>query len=380
MQIQSKLPSIGTNIFSVMSALAVKHNAVNLGQGFPDFPMSGELIGLVEKAMHDGMNQYTPMAGSPELRSALAVKVYHLYNTRVDPETMITVTPGATYAIFTAFTTVLRPGDEVVVFQPCYDSYVPNILTNGAVPVPVNLSFPDYSINWDEVRKKLTPRTRMIVLNSPHNPTGATLTEEDMQQLRDIVKGTDMLILSDEVYEHLVFDGAAHQSMLKYPDLLERAFVCFSFGKVFHCTGWKLGYCISSPSLMAEFRKVHQFNAFSTFSPAQPAIARYLGNPETYTKLAGFMQQKRDMFAGLMEQTRFRALACRGSYFRCYSYEAISDEPDLQFAERITKEVGVAAIPLSAFYLDGTDNRVVRFCFAKSEEMLLTAAERLKRL
>lgn len=363
-----------------MSALATKHNAVNLGQGFPDFPMSEELIQLVDKAMRDGMNQYTPMAGAWELRSAIAVKAFNLYNASVDPETMITITPGATYAIYTAFTTVLRPGDEVIVFQPCYDSYVPNILINGGVPVPVNLSFPGYRINWEEVRSKISSRTRMIVLNSPHNPTGTTLSSHDIEQLREIVKGTDIIILSDEVYEHLVFDGEPHQSILRYPDLLERAFVCFSFGKVFHCTGWKIGYCIASPELMAEFKKVHQFNAFSTHSPSQTALASFLGNPDSYNSLPTFMQRKRDLFSELMEQTRFRELKNEGSYFRCYAYDAISDESDLEFAKRVTQEVGVAAIPLSAFYLDGTDNRVVRFCFAKKDETLYQAAERLRRL
>ncbi|HRO69601.1 MAG TPA: methionine aminotransferase, partial [Chitinophagaceae bacterium] len=368
--INSKLPNVGTTIFTVMSALAAEHQAVNLGQGYPDFPMNDELVNLVNEAMKSGYNQYTPMQGYTPLRETLSSKVKSLYNTDVDPGSQITITPGATYAIYTALTTVLQPGDEVIIFQPGYDSYIPNVEINGAVPVLVDLEFPEYKINWEEVRRKITPKTRMIMLNSPHNPTGAVLSENDIAELRSVVKGTRILILSDEVYEHLVFDSISHQSILRYPDLLERSFVCFSFGKVYHCTGWKLGYCISSPQMMNEFRKVHQYNCFSSHSPSQVALTRFLQNEETYLSLASFMQQKRDHFIGLMQNTRFTLLNSSGSYFICARYDRISDEKDSELAIRMTRELGVATIPVSAFYKNGTDNKVIRFCFSKKKETL----------
>jgi len=360
-----------------MSSLAAELGAVNLGQGFPDFPMSERLTGLVDQAMRDGYNQYAHMNGYQPLLKVLAEKIEGLYGTRVNPDTQITITPGGTYAIYTALTTVLRPGDEVIVFEPAYDSYIPNIEINGAIPVRIDLQFPDYRVNWDEVRKKITPKTRMVLLNTPHNPTGAILRPADMEQLREIVKDTRILIHSDEVYEHLIFDGIPHNSILRYPDLLERSFVSFSFGKVYHCTGWKLGYSVSSPELMKEFRKVHQFNCFSCHTPSQVALAAYLKDKETYLSLGAFLQEKRDYFAELMAGTKFTPLPSYGSYFQLYRYDRISDEPDKDFAIRITKEYGVAAIPVSAFYQEGKDDRVVRFCFAKKEETLEKAAERL---
>lgn len=375
--IQSKLPNVGTTIFTVMSSLAVQHNAVNLGQGFPDFDMSPDLTRLVYDAMNNRMNQYTHMNGYPLLRQRLAEKVQKLYDTAIDPETAITVTPGATYAIYTALTSVLHPGDEVIMFEPAYDSYIPNIEINGAVPVLIPLSYPEYSIPWDEVRRKVTPRTKVIMINSPHNPTGAVISKDDIEKLSSIVEGTGIIILSDEVYEHLIFDGLTHESILSYPHLLHRSFVVFSFGKTYHCTGWKLGYCISSPHLMKEFRKVHQFNAFTTFTPTQVALAEYLQNEDAYLSLGRFMQQKRDYFKGLMEQTPFKALPSYGSYFQCYSYKGITDEPDLDFAIRLTKEFGITPIPVSAFYKDGKDDKVLRFCFAKKEETLRNAVEQL---
>lgn len=374
---KSKLPQVGTTIFTVMSSLAAELGAVNLGQGFPDYPMSAGLIALVDKAMRDGYNQYAHMNGLRLLREVLAEKIAGLYGTAVDPETQITVTPGGTYAIYTALTTVLSPGDEVIVFEPAYDSYIPNIVINGAIPVRIELRFPDYHIDWDEVQRRITPRTRMILLNTPHNPTGAILRQDDMRRLQDIVRNTDILIHSDEVYEHLVFDDIPHCSILRYPDLLERSFVSFSFGKVYHCTGWKLGYSVSSPTLMQEFRKVHQFNCFSCHTPTQVALAEYMRDKETYLGLSGFLQHKRDHFARLMEPTRFTPLPSYGSFFQLYRYDRISDEPDKDFVLRITKEYGVAAIPVSVFYQDGNDNRVIRFCFAKKEETLERAAERL---
>ncbi len=379
-EITSKLPRVGTTIFTVMSALASQHNAINLGQGYPDFQMNEELMALVSEAMQNGFNQYVPMQGYLPLRESIAEKVQSLYNMPVDPGSQITITPGGTYAIYTSLTAVLQPGDEVIIFEPAYDSYIPNVEINGAIPVLISLDFPDYRINWEEVKRKISPKTRVIMLNSPHNPTGSVLTENDVSQLRSIVKDTRILIVSDEVYEHLIFDNMPHLSMLRYPDLMERSFVCFSFGKVYNCTGWKLGYCISSASLMSEFRKVHQFNCFSCHSPSQVALSTFLKRKESYLSISGFMQEKRDLFQKLMQQTKFSPLPSHGSYFQCYTYEKISDEPDHELSKRITKEYGVASIPVSVFYDDGTDNKVVRFCFAKKNETLETAVERLAKL
>lgn len=377
MKIQSKLPNVGTTIFTVMSSLAAQHNAVNLGQGFPDFQMSDELTDLVNSAMKNGMNQYTHMNGFPLLRQRLAEKVQKLYSTTVDPETDITITPGATYAIYTALTTVLQPGDEVIMFEPAYDSYISNIEINGAVPVLIPLSYPDYSIPWDEVRRKITPRTRMIMINSPHNPTGSVISKLDIEQLSSIVEGTNIFILSDEVYEHLIFDDLPHESLLRYPHLLQRTFVVFSFGKTYHCTGWKLGYCISAPANMKEFRKVHQYNAFTSFTPTQVALAEYLQNEDAYLSLGSAMQKKRDYFQELMEATPFKALPSHGSYFQCYSYKGITGESDYDFAVRLTKDFGITPIPVSAFYKEGKDDKVLRFCFAKKEETLRQAVQKL---
>lgn len=377
MLIQSKLPNVGTTIFTVMSALATEYNAVNLGQGFPDYEMSEELISLVSDAMKKGFNQYVPMQGYMPLREALSEKIQFLYTTNVNPDTQITVTPGGTYAIYTALTTVLQPGDEVIIFEPGYDSYIPNVEVNGAVPVLIDLQFPGYKIDWNKVRQKISPRTKMIMLNSPHNPTGSVLSADDMNELRSIVKDKNIFICSDEVYEHLIFDGIQHQSILRYPDLLEKSFVCFSFGKVFHCTGWKLGYCVSSSELTKEFRKVHQFNCFSCNSPMQVALAKFLSDKNSYLPLSAFMQRKRDHFINLMRSTKFKLMNSSGSYFICGTYDNISDEGDKDFSIRITKEYGVTTIPVSVFYRAGTDNKVVRFCFSKKEETLEAAVERL---
>lgn len=380
LQLQSKLPSVGTTIFTVMSGLASKHKAINLGQGYPDYTMSEELMSLVNQVMQKGFNQYVPMQGYMPLRESLAEKAEYLYNTKINPDTQITITPGGTYAIYTAVTAVLQPGDEVITFQPGYDSYIPNIEINGAIPVLIDMKFPEYKIDWEAVKKKISPKTRMIMLNSPHNPTGAVLMEEDMMQLREIVKDSKIIIVSDEVYEHLIFDDIPHQSILRYPDLMERSFVCFSFGKTYNCTGWKLGYCISSPELMSEFRKVHQFNCFCCHTPSQVALAEFLKNKEAYLSLSFFMQKKRDYFLELMKSTKFSMLESHGSYFICAKYDKISEEGDMEFATRITKEYGVATIPVSAFYKAGTDNKVIRFCFSKKEETLEAAVERLIKL
>ncbi|MFM2117283.1 MAG: hypothetical protein RL316_473 [Bacteroidota bacterium] len=377
MQITSKLPAVGTTIFATMSALAAEHKAVNLGQGFPDFPMNEDLIELVAKAMRDQYNQYAPMPGWMPLREAIAEKVHYLYGTRVNPDSEITITPGGTYAIYSAFTSFLQPGDEVILFEPAYDSYIPNIEVNGAKAVRIPLVYPDYHIDWNAVRAAITPRTRAILINSPHNPTGAVITATDIEELRKTVEGTSILILSDEVYEHLIFDGISHQSVLRYPDLFARSFVCFSFGKVYNCTGWKLGYCIAPAMLMKEFRKIHQFNAFSCFTPTQVALASFLQNRDAYLTLSGLMQQKRDFFIDQMKATRFTLLSSYGSYFICAKYDQISEEGAMDFAVRLTKEAGVTTIPVSAFYADGKDDKVLRFCFSKKKETIEQAVKRL---
>ena len=363
-----------------MSALAKKHEAVNLGQGFPDFPMNEELLSLVYKSMTDGHNQYVHMCGLPALREGLTEKVHSLYHASINPETDITITPGGTYAIYTALTTILQPGDEVIIFEPAYDSYVPNIEINGGVVVAIPLNFPDYKINWQLVKENVNAKTKAIILNSPHNPTGSVLEESDIESLRGIVKDTAIFIISDEVYEHLIFDEKKHLSMLRYPDLFERSFVCFSFGKVYHCTGWKLGYCIAPATLMKEFRKVHQFNCFTCNSPMQYALAVFLKQKNQYLQLGNFMQQKRDYFKTIMQQTKFIPLPSHGSYFQLYGYENISDESENDFAVRLTREAGVATIPVSAFYKNAVNNKVLRFCFAKKETTLDEAVNRLLKM
>ena len=380
MHIQSKLPDVGTNIFTVMSGLATEYNAVNLGQGFPDFPISEELTALVNQAMKNDYNQYSPMPGWMPLRESIAEKVGFLYKTIINPSTEITITPGGTYAIYSALTTILQPEDEVIVFEPAYDSYIPNIETNGAKAIRVNLVYPDYHIDWEEVKKVITHKTKAIIINSPHNPTGSVISETDIQQLRQIVEGSNIFIISDEVYEHLIFDNIPHQSILRYPDLLQRSFVCFSFGKVYNCTGWKLGYCIAPPDLTKEFRKIHQFNCFSCHTPSQVALADFLKNKNAYLSLSAFMQEKRDYFKTLMQQTRFDLNESFGSYFICGSYKRISDEADKDLAIRLTKEAGVATIPVSAFYQNGKDDKVLRFCFSKKKETLEAAVEKLSKV
>jgi methionine aminotransferase len=330
--------------------------------------------------MNDDFNQYSPMAGNALLRERIAEKVAFLYHTDLDPNTQITITPGGTVAIFSALTTILKPGDEVIVFEPAYDCYIPAIELNGAKPVLISLDYPDYSIPWDLVREKINARTRMIIINTPHNPTGAVLSEHDISELRSIVTDSNIIILSDEVYEHLIFDGIEHQSMLRYPDLLERSFVCFSFGKTYHCTGWKLGYCISSPELMKEFRKVYQFNAFCCDTPKQVGIAEFIQDKNAFLSLSGYIQKKRDHFRELMKATPFKCIPSHGSYFECYSYADFSDEKDMDLAIRLTKDYGITAIPVSAFYKNGEDNKVLRFCFAKKETTLERAVEKLSLL
>jgi len=379
-KIDSKLPHTGTTIFTVMSALAIEHKAVNLGQGFPDYQMNEKLIAKVNEAMRSGYNQYAPMPGWLPLREAIAEKIEFLYTTKVDPASEITITPGGTYAIYSALTAILQPGDEVIIFEPAYDSYIPNIEINGANATPINLVYPDYHIDWNAVGAAINDKTKAIIINSPHNPTGAVLKEEDLQQLDKIVSGKNIFIVSDEVYEHLIFDGAPHQSVLKYPGLFQKSFVCFSFGKVYNCTGWKLGYCVAPVELSKEFRKVHQFNCFTCNTPMQVALAEFLKDREAYLSLPGFMQEKRDHFTQLMKTTKFDMLKSGGSYFICAKYDRISDEPDKDFAIRLTKEAGVATIPVSSFYHNSKDDKVLRFCFSKKNETLEAAVERLSKL
>ncbi len=376
----SKLPDTGTTIFTVMSQLAVEYNAINLGQGFPDFTMSEELIALVNKAMLDGNNQYVHTNGLLSLREKLAHKIQQLYATSINADQQITITPGGTYAIYTALTSILNKDDEVIVFEPAYDSYIPNILINGAKPVLIQLQFPSFTIPWDEVKNKITDKTKAIIINSPHNPTGAVLNTKDIEQLKQIVADKNIFIISDEVYEHLIFDDIPHQSILRYPELLEKSFVCFSFGKTYNCTGWKIGYCIASQLLMKEFRKVHQFNCFSCNSFVQVALAEFLNNEAAYLSLGKFIQRKRDFLQGLMQATKFKAIPSYGSYFQCYSFRDFSDENDMELAIRLTKDYGVTTVPLSSFYQSKKDDKVLRFCFAKREETLKEAAERLSRL
>ena len=378
--IHSKLPNVGTTIFTTMSTLATEHNAINLGQGFPDFPMNQELAMRVQQAIQNNYNQYSPMAGWLPLREAIAEKAAYLYGANINPDTEITITPGGTYAIYSALTTILQPGDEVIVFEPAYDCYIPTVEINGAKAVTINLVYPDYHINWNLVQAAITERTKAIIINSPHNPTGSVIGEEDINQLRKIVSGTNIFIISDEVYEHLIFDNILHQSILRYPDLLERSFVCFSFGKTYSCTGWKLGYCIAPPALTREFRKVHQFNCFSCHTPTQAGLAGFLQDKEAYLSLSAFIQEKRDYFKELMAQTKFTLQESYGSYFICGTYERISNEGDKQFAIRLTKEAGVATIPVSAFYQLGKDDNVLRFCFSKNKETLNAAVEKLMRV
>ena len=378
--IKSKLPNAGTTIFTVMSSLATEYSAINLGQGFPDFDMNPDLINLVSSAMQAGHNQYVHMNGLPALRESIAAKVLRLYNNQINPADEITVTPGATYALYTALTAILEKGDEVILFEPAYDCYVPAIELNGGIPITVPLTANDYRIDWELTKAKITGKTKAIIINSPHNPTGAVLNETDILALKNLVQGTGIFIISDEVYEHIIFDNKKHLSILNYPELYERSFVCFSFGKVYHCTGWKTGYCIAPPALMKEFRKVHQFNAFTVFGPVQYALAEFLKKENEYLSLGKFLQQKRDYFKELMKQTRFEPLPSHGSYFQLYSYKNISDEKEYDMALRLIKECSVATIPVSSFYKTPEENNVLRFCFAKKEETLTAAAEKLKRL
>lgn len=378
----SRLPQVGTTIFTVMSALAAEKGAVNLGQGFPDFDCDPALVDAVTEAMKSGANQYPPMSGVPALREAIAAKIDRLYGYRYDPASEITVTAGATQALLTAILCCVHPGDEVIVIEPVYDSYGPAIELAGGrlVPVQMEIGPNGYFVPWDKLAAAVTPKTRLIMVNSPHNPTGSILRPSDIEALARIVRGTGILLLSDEVYEHMVYDGARHESLCRHPELAARAFVVSSFGKTYHVTGWKVGYVAAPAALSAEFRKVHQFNVFTVNTPVQHGLARYMQDPAPYLDLPAFYQRKRDLFRAGLQNSRFKLLPSEGTYFQCVDYSAISDQPEAEFAKWLTTEVGVAAIPVSAFYSRPRESGVVRFCFAKKEETLQAALQRLARL
>jgi len=378
--IHSKLPSTGVTIFSTMSRLAEDHGAINLGQGFPDFHCSAELVDAVARHMREGHNQYAPMMGGYPLREALARKIELLYGRRYDPAAEICVTSGATEGLFSTLTALVRSGDEVLLFQPAYDSYAPAVHLSGGTPVYVTLRRPDYRIDWDEVRSALSSRTRVILLNSPHNPTGMVLDRDDIRELTRTLQHTDAIVVSDEVYEHIVFDGARHESMARYPDIAERAVVISSFGKTYHTTGWKIGYCVAPQALAAEVARVHQWVTYAVNTPIQHAYAERVNRDPMCADVTSFYQAKRDRFLSLIKDSRFRPLACRGTFFQVVDYSAITDERDQDFAVRLTKEHGVAAIPISPFLSGGEPGPVLRFCFAKRDETLEAAAERLRRV
>ena len=379
-KLRSKLPNVGTTIFTTMSALATEKNAVNLGQGFPDFNCDPALVDAVSEAMKNGQNQYPPMVGIPSLRLAIAEKIKKLHGHSYDPATEITITAGATQGLLTAIMCAVHTGDEVIVIEPAYDSYVPAIELAGGKPVFVQMTLGanGYAVPWDKVAAAISPRTRLIMINSPHNPTGSVLSAADIAALADIVRDTDILILSDEVYEHMVYDGLTHESISRHAELAARAFIVSSFGKTYHVTGWKIGFVAAPAALSAEFRKVHQFNVFTVNTPVQYGIAQYMQNPAPYLELSAFYQRKRDLFRTGLQDSRFKLLPSDGTYFQCVDYSAISSASEVEFATWLTSEIGVAAIPVSAFYSTPRQSGIVRFCFAKQDETLHNALQRLK--
>ncbi len=378
MKIQSRLPDIGTSIFTIMSKMATDYGAINLSQGFPDFSIDRKIIDLVNKYMLEDYNQYAPMQGMPVFRKVIADVIKESFDNALDPETEITVTSGATEGIYAVISAFITPGDEVIVFDPSYDSYNPVIRLNGGIPIHINLRYPEFSVDWNEVRDRVTNRTRMIVVNTPHNPSGSVLTERDLRELESIALKYNILVLSDEVYERLIFDGITHQSVLRYPGLASQSLAVFSFGKTFHATGWKCGYVAGPAHLMQEVRKTHQFIVFSVNTPVQLALAEYMQDPRHYQTLGSFYQKKRDFFLQHMKGSSFEPLACSGSYFQVLSYKNISQKPELEMAEELTKKFKVAAIPVSVFYQDKSDHRILRFCFAKKEETLEKACSVLR--
>ncbi len=376
----TKLPDTSTSIFATMSQLAKVHNAINLSQGFPNFPVSKEMIELVSKAMRQGYNQYSPMQGIFELREAIAEKVSYLYGANYNPDSEITITAGATEAIYGIISAFVNKGDEVIIFAPAYDSYAPTIQINGGKTVEIEMHAPHFKVDWQKVKVAISNNTKMIIINTPHNPTGTVLSEKDMQTLESLVKDTNIIILSDEVYEHIIFDDYKHQSVALYKGLVERSFIVASFGKTLHATGWKTGYCMAPKELMYEFRKIHQFIVFSTNHPVQKAISTYIKNPENYLSLPNFFQEKRDLFLNAIKDSNFSIIPSKGTYFQLLGYENISEENDLEFAIRLTKEWKIASIPISVFYLNKTDKKVLRFCFSKNEQTLVKAAEIINRI
>lgn len=376
----SRLPNVGTTIFTVMSALAAEKQAVNLGQGFPDFSCDPQIVDAVARAMRDGHNQYPPMAGVPALRQAIATKIGQLYGQSYDWNTEITVTAGATQALLTTILATVHPGDEVIVFEPTYDSYVPSIELAGGKPVFITLEAPEFRIPFDKLAAAITPRTRLILFNTPHNPSGTVWHASDLEKLAEIVHGTDILLISDEVYEHMVYDGKPHESVARHPELARRSFIVSSFGKTYHVTGWKVGFVAAPAALSAEFRKVHQFNVFTVNTPMQVGLAEYMQDPKPYLELSGFYQKKRDLFREGLAGSRFKLLPCEGTYFQCVDYSAISSQSEADFALWLTGEIGVAAIPVSAFYHEPHESGVVRFCFAKKDDTLREALSRLAKL
>jgi methionine aminotransferase len=380
MNISSKIPNVKTTIFTVMGTLAHKHNAINLSQGFPDFKSDQQLIDLVSKAMNSGYNQYAPMPGILELRVAISKKFELLYNASYHPETEITVTAGATQAIYTIISSFIRENDEVIIFRPAYDCYEPTIELNGGKTISIQLEAPDYSVNWESVKQKINDKTKMIIINTPQNPSGTIFSEADMLQLQQLTKGTNIIVLSDEVYEHIIFDGEKHQSVCLFSNLKSRSFITASFGKTFHNTGWKMGYCCAPKELMDEFKKVHQFNVFCVNHPLQKALAEYLQEPNHYLELSEFYQDKRDLFLNLIKDSRFKFTASKGTYFQGLDYSKITLENDLDFAKRLTIEQGIASIPISVFNENNLDNKMLRFCFAKTDDTLKKAAEILNKI
>jgi methionine aminotransferase len=377
MKFQSKLPDLEVTIFSVMTQLAIDHGAINLSQGFPDFDTYPELISLVEKYMRGGHNQYAPMQGVMTLRERIAEKTYDMYGAQYDPATEITITSGATESVFAAISAIVQKDDEVIIFEPAYDAYDPIVRLNGGIPVYISLKFPGYNIDWDEVKNAVNSRTKLIILNYPHNPTGAVLSKEDISNLSEILKDSRILVVSDEAYEHIIFDGLQHESISRYPQLAKRSFVICSFGKTYHTTGWKIGYCLAPEALSIELQKIHQYLTFASNTPIQSAYAEFMQNKELYLGLPDFYQQKRDLFLSLIRKSRFKPLPCKGTYYQMLDYSQITNEPDFKFAKRLTAEYGVAAIPPSALYHQKDDHKVLRFCFAKKSETLEKAAEKL---
>lgn len=377
MSISSKLPNVGTSIFAVMSKMAADYNAVNLSQGFPDFPVSEELIALVNEGMQKGLNQYSPMPGLPILREAIAQKIERTYSKQASPDTEITITAGGTQALFVAITALVEEGDEVIMFDPAYDSYDPTIRLCKGIPIHLELKPPEFGIDWDEVEQAITSRTKAIIINTPHNPTGAVLIDEDMRTLERLVIKHDLIVISDEVYEHIIFDDKPHESILKYPGIYNQGIAIFSFGKTFHATGWKTGYMVAPETITKELRKIHQFNVFCGNTPVQYGIAHYMQNENNYIGLPQFYQSKRDRFAELLSNSRFEPHNCYGTYFQLFSYDNISNKPDTEMAEWMTKEHGIATIPASVFYENGEHVNYLRMCFAKSDETLQKAAELL---